>query len=213
MVVGGVPVWWLYLYPPCTRGGGKAISDLSDEFYHLIAESEPSRRSSPQASRAVLGRGEPGEVRSPKTYRAADRATNFTTSSLGVDRGERSSAAGPDRGSRLHSRKPTLRTLDREIRSFRPWTAVRVSRRRSKLIADYPDIGVIRSKALLDDRQSPTVQRLRLGAPVGLTQQSGEVGEPYGDPGMIRPEALLGDRQRPADQRLRLGVPVGRCQQ
>ena len=36
---------------------------------------------------------------------------------------------------------------------------------------------MIRPKALLEDRQSPAVQRLRLGVPVGLGQQSGEVAE------------------------------------
>jgi hypothetical protein len=36
---------------------------------------------------------------------------------------------------------------------------------------------MIRPKALLEDRQSPAVQRLRLGVPVGLGQQSGELAE------------------------------------
>jgi hypothetical protein len=41
--------------------------------------------------------------------------------------------------------------------------SVRVFHQRSEIIADYPDIGVIRTKALLEDRQNPAVQRLRLG--------------------------------------------------
>ena len=45
--------------------------------------------------------------------------------------------------------------------------SVRVFHQRSEIIADYPDIGMIRPKALLEDRHSPTVQRLRLGLPVG----------------------------------------------
>jgi hypothetical protein len=36
---------------------------------------------------------------------------------------------------------------------------------------------LLAAKALLEDRQSPAVQRLRLGVPVGLGQQSGEVAE------------------------------------
>src|SRR5271169_4748445 len=55
--------------------------------------------------------------------------------------------------------------------------SVRVFHQRSEIIADYPDIGMIRPKALLEDRKSPAVQRLRLGVPVGLGQQSGEVAE------------------------------------
>ena len=44
------------------QDGGKVISKSSDEFYHLIAESGPSHRSSPQASRAELGRDDPGKA-------------------------------------------------------------------------------------------------------------------------------------------------------
>jgi hypothetical protein len=86
--------------------------------------------------------------------------------------------------------------------------SVRVFHQRSEIIANYPDIGMIRPKALLDDRQSLAVQRLRLG-PVDLGHQSGEVAEPQaarasrGDPAWISlpgPAWLLPERMETASR-------------
>jgi hypothetical protein len=46
--------------------------------------------------------------------------------------------------------------------------------------------------------------RIRLGQPVRVLQQSGEIVEADRDAGMVRPETRLVDRQRPAIERFRL---------
>ena len=102
---------------------------------------------------------------------------DFTSSQLGVDR-----VSDHPRGSESRAKVSLSRTRLCEpqvwpSRRFGLRLSVRVFHQRSEIIADYPDIGMIRPKALLEDRQSPAVQRLRLAEPVGLGQEEGEVVE------------------------------------
>ncbi len=65
---------------------------------------------------------------------------------------------------------------------------------------------MVGAEAALVDGQGPAIERLRLGQPVRVPEQLGQVVELGGHIGVVGAEAALVDGQGPAIERLGLGV-------